>query len=80
MSCPNNGFAALKVRFGYPEFTNATADCTDNCKLRLTDEIIQAEIDNRPTSAELAANRDSKAINTNLSLTYNFIKLCFIHD
>lgn len=62
VSCLDDGSTPLEVRIGYPELVDATADYQENDNFKLIDEIIQAEIDNGFTSAQLVVTRNAKII------------------
>lgn len=61
-SCLDESAGALEVRIGYPELIDETDANKDNDNFKLLDEIIQAEIDNGFTSAQLVVTHNGRIL------------------
>lgn len=62
VSCLGAGSETLAVRIPYPTLVDATDKYKDNDNFKLLDEIIQSEIDNGFTSAQLVVTRNGRII------------------
>ncbi len=61
-SCLDETAGALKVRIGYPELVDITDSYKDNDNFKLLDELIQAEIDNGFSSAQLVVTHHGRIV------------------
>lgn len=61
-SCLDETAGTLEVRIGYPELVDSTDSYKGNDNFKLLDEIIQAEIDNGFTSAQLVVTHNGRII------------------